>query len=176
MAFRARSAASSSLSDSFRRGISTIDRNQVVTDVRTMEERLSARLRRPRFSLILFAWFGFVALGLGIVGVYSVTSYVTRRRSKDYGVQLALGAPQGRLARSVVMRGVRPVLVGLLGGLAIAVLFGRLLESQLFGVTPLDPISFAAGLLILTLAGIAGSFLPARRAAQVDPLQAIRTE
>lgn len=176
MAIRARSAATSSLSDSFRRGISTIDRNQVVTDVRTMEERLGARLRRPRFSLILFAWFGFVALGLGIVGVYSVTSYATRRRSKDYGVQLALGAPPGRLARSVVIRGVRPVLVGLLGGLAIAVLFGRLLESQLFGVTPLDPISFATGLLILTLAGVAGSFLPARRATQVDPLQAIRTE
>ena len=176
IAIRARSASTASLSDSFRRAASDIDRNQVVTDVRSMEERIGARLRRPRFSLILFAWFGFVALGLGIVGVYSVTSYVTRRRSKDHGVQLALGASPGRLARSVVIRGVRPVLVGLLGGLAIAMSFGRLLESQLFGVTPLDPISFVAGLLILTVAGIAGSFLPARRATQVDPLQAIRTE
>ena len=140
--------------------------------MRTLEDRLGARLRRPKFTLILFAWFGFVALGLGIVGVFSVTSFVTRRRSKDHGVQLALGAPPGQLARTVVIRGVRPVLVGLLGGLAIAVSFGRLLESQLFGVSPLDPTAFAAGLLILILAGVAGSYSPARWATQVDPLQA----
>lgn len=176
IAIRAQSSSISGLSDSFRRATSAIDRNQVVTDVRTMEERLGARLRRPRFTLNVFAWFGFAALGLGIVGVYSVTSYVTRRRSKDYGVQLALGAPLGRLARSVVIRGVRPALVGLLGGVAIAVSFGRLLDSQLFGVTALDPLSFGAGVLILTLAGIAGSLLPARRATRADPLQAIRME
>ena len=176
IAIRAGSASTANLSDSFRHAASTVDRNQVVADVRTMEERLGARLRRPRFSLILFAWFGLVALGLGIVGVYSVTSYVTRRRSKDYGIQLALGASPGRLVRSVIIRGIRPVLVGLLGGLAIAVAFGRLLESQLFGVKPLDPISIALGFLILILAGVAGSSLPARRAAQSDPLQAIRME
>ena len=176
IAIRARSSSIPGLSGSFRRATSAFDRNQVVTDVRTMEERLGVTLRRPKFSLILFAWFAFVALGLGIVGVYSVTSYVTRRRSKDYGVQLALGAPPGRLARSVVIRGVRPVVVGLLGGVAIAVSFGRLLESQLFGVRPLDPLSLGAGLLILTLSGIAGSLLPALRATQVDPLQAIRMD
>lgn len=141
-----------------------------------MQERLGAKLRRPKFTLILFAWFAFVALGLGMVGVYSVTSFVTRLQSKDHGVQLALGAPPGRLARAAVIRGIRPVLVGLLGGLAIATSFGRLLESQLFGVSPLDPTAFAAGLLILTLAGVAGSYLPARWATQVDPLHAIRTE
>ena len=176
IAIRTKSASNASLSASFRHAASTVDRNQIVTDVRTMEERLGARLRRPRFSLILFAWFGLVALGLGIIAVYSVTSYVTRRRSKDYGVQLALGASPGALAKSVVARGIRPVLVGLLVGLAIAVSFGRLLESQLFGVTPLDPISIAAGCLILILAGVSGSALPARRAARSDPLQAMRIE
>ena len=173
---RARSPSIALLSDSLRHAASAIDKKQLVANVRTMQDRLRARLRRPKFTLILFAWFGFVALGLGMVGVYSVTSFLTRRQSKDHGVQLALGAPPGRLARAVVIRGIRPVLVGLLGGLAIAVSFGRLLESQLFGVSPLDPTAFAAGLLILILAGVAGSYLPARWATQVDPLQAIRTE
>ena len=176
IAIRADSDSVAGLPNAIRYSVSTIDKNQLVTGMRTMEARLGTRLRRPRFTLILFAWFGLVALGLGIVGVYSVTSYVTRRRSKDYGIQLALGASPARVARSVVTRGIRPVLVGLLGGLAIAVSFGRLLESQLFEVTPLDPISIVAGISILILAGVAGSFLPARRASQTDPLHAIRME
>ena len=176
MALRTASASTAGLADAFRRSVSTLDPNQLVTDMRTMEARLGARLRRPRFTLILFSWFGLVALGLGVVGVYSVASYVTRRRSKDYGIQLALGASSARVARSVVTRGIRPVLVGVLAGLVIAISFGRLLESQLFGVTPLDPASIVAGILILILSGVAGSFLPARRAAQTNPLQVIRTE
>ena len=175
-AIRAESDLPAGMSDSFRESVSTTDKNQLVTDIRTMEARLGARLRRPRFTLLLFGWFGLVALGLGIVGVYSVTSYVTRRRSKDYGIRLALGASPGRVARSVVTRGMRPVLVGLLGGLAIAVSFGRLLESQLFGVTSLDPISMVSGILILMLSGVSGSLLPARRASRSDPLHAIRME
>ena len=175
MALRTASASTAGLADAFR-SVSTLDPRQLVTDMRTMEARLGARLRRPRFTLILFSWFGLVALGLGMVGVYSVASYVTQRHSKDYGIQLALGASPARVARSVVTRGIRPVLVGLVAGLAIAVSFGRLLESQLFGVTPLDPVSIVAGILILILSGVAGSFLPARRAARADPLQVIRTE
>ena len=176
VAMRAESDSVAGLPGALRRSVSTIDENQVVADMRTMEERLGARLRRPRFTLMLFAWFGLVALGLGIVGVYSVTSYVTRRRSKDHGIQLALGASPARVARSVVARGLRSVLVGLLGGLAAAVSFGRLLESQLYGVSPLDPISMVAGSLILISSAVTGSFLPAWRASRADPLQAIRTE
>ncbi|MDE0123709.1 MAG: ABC transporter permease [Bryobacterales bacterium] len=176
IAVRAESGSAAGRPGAFRRTVSTVDGNQVVADMRTMEERLGARLRRPRFTLMLFAWFGLVALGLGIVGVYSVTSYVTRRRSKDHGIQLALGASPARVARSVVARGLRPVLVGLLGGLAAAVSFGRLLEGQLYGVSPLDPISMVAGSLILILSAVTGSFLPAWRASRADPLQAIRTE
>ena len=176
VALRAESDSAVGLPDAVRQTVSDIDPNQLVTDMRTMEARLGARLRRPRFTLLLFAWSGLVALGLGIVGVYSVASYVTRRRSRDYGIQLALGASPARVARSVVARGMRPVVVGVMAGLAVAVSFGRLLESQLFGVTPLDPLSLAAGILILILSGVAGSFLPARRASRSDPLQVIRAE
>ena len=176
VALRAESDVAVGLPDAVRHTVSTIDRNQLVTDMRTMEARLGARLRHPRFTLMLFACFGLAALGLGIVGMYSVASYVTRRRSRDFGIQLALGASPARVARSVVTRGIRPVLVGVLVGLAVAVSFGRLLESQLFEVTPLDPLSLVAGMLILVLSGVAGSFLPARRASQSDPLQVIRAE
>lgn len=176
IAIRAKSDSASGMSDSFRHSVSTTDKNQLVADMRTMEARHGARLRRPRFTLLLFAWSGLVALGLGIVGVYAVTNYVTRRRSKDFGIQLALGASPARVARSVVTHGIRPVLVGLLGGLAIAVSFGRLLESQLFGVSPLDPVSIVAGLLILMLSGVSGSLIPAWRSSRADPLRAIRTE
>ena len=174
VALRRESDSAVVLPDAVRQTVSNIDPNQLVTDVRTMEARLGARLRRPRFTLLLFAWSGLIALGLGVVGVYSVASYVTRRRSRDYGIQLALGASPARVARSVVARGMRPVVVGVLVGLAVAVSFGRLLESQLFGVTPLDPLSLVAGILTLILSGVAGSFLPARRASQSDPLQVIR--
>ena len=176
IAMRAESDSAAGLPGAIRRSVSAIDQDQLVADLRTMEERLGARLRRPRFTLMLFAWFGLVALGLGIVGVYSVTSYATRRRSKDHGIRLALGASPARVARSVVARGLRPVVVGLLGGLAVAVSFGRLLESQLYGVSPLDPISMVAGSLILILSAVSGSFLPAWRASRADPLQAIRAE
>lgn len=174
VALRTDSSAPADLAGGLRSTVAAVDRNQLVTGIRTMQQRLDGRVRRPRFSLFVFSAFGLIALVLALVGVYSVSSYVTRRRTKEFGIQLALGASTAQIARSVVARGVRPVLAGSLAGLFIAFAFAHLLESQLFGVQPLDPVSLLAGFLLLIAAGVLGSYVPARRAARVDPLTAIR--
>ncbi len=141
-----------------------------------MTQQLDTRTRRPRFSLALFGAFCSLALVMATVGVYSVTSFATRRCTKAIGIQLALGAPQSSVYLRVFARGIRPVAIGLCGGLLVAIGFGHLLESQLFGIRPIDPVAVAGGVVALLLVGVLGSFVPARRASRIDPLAAIRLE
>lgn len=130
VALRTDSAAPADLAGGLRQTVAAVDRSQLVTGIRTMQQRLDGRVRRPRFSLFAFAAFGLIALVLALVGVYSVSSYVMRHRTKEFGIQLALGASTAQIARSVVARGVRPVLAGSLAGLFIAFAFAHLLESN----------------------------------------------
>jgi len=145
---------------------------------RTFEEILSFQAAQPRFVTVLFTFFGVLGLALAMAGIYSVLSYAVSRRTREIGVRIALGAQRGDVLHMVFKSGAGLVGVGIVvGGIAS---FGatRLLASQLelFQVKSTDPISFLGVIALLILVAAAACFLPARRAAEVDPMEALRHE
>jgi putative ABC transport system permease protein len=126
--------------------------------------------------MILTSLFGLVALLLGAVGVYGVVSYSVARRTRDIGLRIALGAMSADVMCWVFAKGMQPVLVGLLAGLAGAVAMARAMRSLLFGVAPVDPLSLGAVIAVLLLTSGLACYLPARRAAALDPITALRHE
>lgn len=126
--------------------------------------------------MILLATYALVALGIAAVGILGVIGHQVVQRTNEFGLRLALGATQGGLLRLVIWQAGRLVLVGLLAGLTVSFATNRLLAGQLFGLSPHDPRLLAAVSLVLLLVALAASLLPARRAARVDPMVALRTE
>ena len=145
-------------------------------EFRTLEEVFSSSLSQRRFSLVLLGVFGVVALLLAAMGVYGVVAFLVAQRTREIGVRIALGASRSGVQRLVVRQGVTLVLVGVGVGLAVAVAATRLLRGMLYGVQPMDPLTFAAVALALAAAALFASWMPARRAARVDPMIALRNE
>jgi putative ABC transport system permease protein len=129
-----------------------------------------------RFSTVLMVCFAALALALTCVGIYGVASYSVSQRVQEIGVRIALGAKPGSVVALVVRQGVRPAVIGLLVGVVLALGLSRILTKLLFGVGPRDPLSFAAVAAVLLGVAIVASYLPARRAARVDPASALRVE
>jgi putative ABC transport system permease protein len=150
--------------------------DQPVYGVQTMEQIISMSLAERRFTMLLLIIFASTALVLAAVGIYGVMSYSVTRRTHELGIRMALGATRGDVLKLVVREGMALALVGLVVGLAAAVGLTRLMASLLYGVRPADPWTLAA--VTLALAGVAflASFIPGRRATQVDPLVALRYE
>ena len=117
-----------------------------------------------------------IALLLSAIGLIAVIAHSVSQRTKEIGVRMAIGAAAGDIARMIVREGMRPVAIGLVVGLLAAAGANRLLESQLVGVTPYDPLTMAAGPLILIVVALVGCRIPARRAMRVDPVVALRHE
>jgi ABC-type antimicrobial peptide transport system permease subunit len=115
-----------------------------------------------------------LALVLGAVGVYGVISHFVQRRSREFGIRLALGQMPGRIVREIVTRGAALVAVGAAGGIVLAVLVGRAMASLLYGVEPGDPTSMIGAVAILLIVGLLAAFLPARRASRTDPATVLR--
>jgi putative ABC transport system permease protein len=131
----------------------------------------------PRFSLLLMIIFGCVGLILVTVGVYSVLAYTTAQKTHEIGIRMALGAERGNVLRLVIIEGFRLVLAGVAVGLAVSLLLGRLVEGELWpGVKPYDPATLASTVLLLLATGVLACWIPARRAARVDPMVALRYE
>jgi len=151
-----------------------MDANLPIPAIRTMREIISTAVAQRRFQMMLTSLFALVALLLGAVGVYGVVSYSVTCRTRDIGLRIALGALKSDVMRWVFADGMRPALVGLFIGLVAAVGIGRLLQSQLFGVSPTDPLSFGAVALVLLLTSGLACYLPARRAARLDAIVALR--
>lgn len=162
------------LVDSVRTRLRGFDRALALFDVRTMVDVRSASLAPRRFVLLLVSAFGLLALVLAAVGVYGVMALVVGERTREVGVRLALGADPHAVLRMVLAQATRLAAAGIAIGLAAALLLSPLLESQLFGVRPYDPITFAAVPLMLLLVAVAAAYAPARRAMRTDPMQAIR--
>jgi predicted permease len=146
-----------------------IDADIPLGNLRPLNDVLDGALRQPRFLSALLSVFGGLALVLAGVGIYGVIAFLVAERRREIGVRLALGAQRGRVLRETLWRGMRPVLAGLGIGLVAAVLAGRVASSLFYEVEAVDPLSLGAATGVLLLAGIAGSLLPARRAARVEP-------
>jgi predicted permease len=143
---------------------------------RTMRDVYEQSLARTSFTLVMLAIAATMALFLGVVGIYGVISYVVSQRRREIGIRAALGAQQGELKRTFVRHGLALAGVGVAIGLGAAAGLTRLMSTLLYGITPLDPMTYAVVPIILVIATVLASYLPARRAASVDPVEALRSE
>jgi putative ABC transport system permease protein len=162
------------LSAAIRQQVWQIDRDQPIADVATMESRMARTVAGPRLEVAMLGSFGAMAALLAAVGLYGVLSYSVSRRRREIGVRLALGATRAGVIGMVLKESFRLVSIGLACGLAAAVALTRVLKSLLFGVSETDPIVFVALAAFLAAVALLASLLPARRAANVDPMEALR--
>jgi predicted permease len=151
-----------------------LDRDEPVSDVRTMEDLMGAMLRQRRFTLALFGAFSVVATALAIVGLYGVIEYGMEQRRREFGVRIALGAKPAQIARLVLGESAWTCLAGLVIGCTGAMLAGRLLGTMLFEVSPRDLSVLGGTCAVLVVAALAASLGPARRAVRVDPATVLR--
>lgn len=166
--------AAGGLPATVRAALAEMDRAVPLYQVRSLDQVLSRAVATPRLRAVLIGLFALLAALLAGLGVYGVMSYLVTERTHEFGVRLSLGATAGDLRRLVLVDGARPVVAGLALGLFGAWALGRTLAALLFAVSPWDPVSYAAAVLLLSSAALAATVLPARRAVRVDPVTALR--
>ena len=159
-----------------RRIVAEIDPDQPISEFVPLSRLSAENLARPRFFTGIMGSFALVALVLAALGVYGVLAYTVRSRVRDTGLRLALGASTASVARRVVAQGMGPVFAGLAIGVVVSLALAGLLESLLFGVTPLDAVTHAAVVVVLAVVGVAACAVPAWSACRVDPMISIRAE
>jgi predicted permease len=173
---RSSRAGNESLLKDVRQAIWSVNGNLPVFLIRTQQQLYDTSLAATSFTLVMLAIAGAMALLLGIVGIYGVISYVVSQRTREIGIRVALGARQSDVKRMFVRQGLVLATVGILCGLAASAGLTRLMASLLFGISPLDPATYATVPIILVTAAVLASYLPARRAAAVDPAETLRAE
>jgi putative ABC transport system permease protein len=142
----------------------------------TMEQILDESVAGRRFEMDLAVTFAAAALLLASLGIYGIVSFAVARRTPEIGIRVALGARPPELVAMMLWQGMLPVMTGLALGLASAVLSGRLLGSELFGISPHDPMTISAVTILLMTVAFLACLIPARRAARIDPVRALRFE
>jgi predicted permease len=159
-----------------RNQVQALDRNLALTNLLTIDEILNQGLWAPRMGAALLSLFAALALVLAMVGIYGVMAYSVTQRTHEIGIRMALGAQQSDVLRLVVRQGMTLALTGVISGLAVAFALTRGLNSLLFGVTASDPMTFVGVTLLVVAVTLLASYIPARRAMQVDPIVALRYE
>ena len=145
-------------------------------DVGSVASHLSNELAGPRFNMSLLIVFAGLALVLATIGLYGVIAYSVTQRTREMGIRLALGAGQPAVLRLVMSQGARLTVVGVVAGLLAASALTRVMVSMLYGVSALDPMTFALTAVVLGLVAVFASYFPARRATRVDPVVALRAD
>ena len=154
----------------------TVDPDLALADVRTLQAIMDAAAAPRAFTMTLVIIAATSALLLGVIGIYGAMSCIVSQRTGEIGVRLALGAEPGRIARMIVREGGGVAVAGIAAGLVAVFAGSRLIESQLYGVSPRDPGVFAGTTVLLLAVVLLAGWLPARRAARLSPLEALRTE
>jgi predicted lysophospholipase L1 biosynthesis ABC-type transport system permease subunit len=176
VAVRSREGSETSAAAQIRDAVRGVDPGLTVHRPRQFESLIADSVVRPRFQAWLLGAFGGLALLLASIGIYSVIAYGVSQRRSEIGIRLALGAPQRAVIAMMLRAGAVPVAVGIFGGLAVAVGAARALRGLLYGVPTTDATTFVAVAVVFSVTGLFASYVPARRAARVDPLSAIRAD
>ncbi len=169
-------AATGPLMNEIRRAILEVDPDLPLFEAKTMSERVADATSKTRFAAALLAVFAGLALTLALIGIYGVMSYVVRQRTREIGVRMAVGASSGDVLRNVLGQALTVTVAGVLLGVAGALVLVRVLQTLLYEVSPRDTGTFLLAPLLLVVAGLVASYIPARRAALVDPMKALRHE
>jgi putative ABC transport system permease protein len=166
----------SSLTSAITGSVHQVDSELPLLQIRTMQDVLGESLSQQRFNVLLLAVFAGHALLLAAIGIYSVLSYSVKRRGREIGIRMALGAQVRDVLRLIVIEGMQPTLIGVAIGLGGALALGRVLANLIYGVKPTDPITFGAVSLVLATVGLFASIIPAYRAIRVEPMKTLRDE
>ncbi len=164
------------LTSAIHAAVHAVDKDQAIADLETLEQIKSGTVSSDRMQTMLLAIFAALALLLAAIGIYGVISYSVTQRTHELGIRAALGASRGSLLGMVILRGMQLTLIGLAIGAAGALALTRLLASLLFGISPRDPVTLIGVAAVLSAVALLACYIPARRAAAVDPLVALRYE
>jgi putative ABC transport system permease protein len=165
-----------SLVDAVRGQIRAVDDELPVYRVKTAEQYVTQSVARPRFHMLLIGAFAAIALLLAVVGIYGLMSYSVGQRTHEVGVRMALGAHAGDVVRLILRECAGLTLIGVGFGLVAAFALTRVLESSIYGVSTTDSMTFIGGATVLAIVAMVATYIPARRATRVDPLEALRHE
>src|SRR5262249_10958351 len=165
-----------SLAESAGNVIHRLDRELPVSDLRPMTAVVRQTFARQQFSAVLLGGFSLASLLLAAIGIYGVLAYAVTQRTREIGVRVALGAEPRTIIRLIVASGARMVIAGSLAGLAAALALSGLIKGLLYGIGPRDPLTFLAAPAVLVAVALMAAYVPARRAARVSPMEALRAE
>ena len=166
----------SALFPELRRVVQSVDRDLPIIDFRTQREQINATMQMERAFAAFTAGFGVLALALACVGIYGIMAYSVAQRTNEIGIRLALGAQPGQVRSMILRESTWLTVVGVVVGVGAALGLTRLVKSMLYGVTPNDPTTLVAGVALLLAVAVAATWIPARRAAGVQPMEALRHE
>ena len=164
------------LTSAVRSEMKAIDAFLPVAKVRTMKQVVSNATSARRFNMALLAFFATAALLLTMIGIYGLVAFLVKRRVREIGIRMALGAQRRDVLQLVLHQGMKPVALGSIAGLAACFLTSRLVASQLYGISPSDPLTLASIIGLLIFAALLACYLPARSATRLEPMEALRYE
>ncbi|HEV2447146.1 MAG TPA: FtsX-like permease family protein, partial [Candidatus Sulfopaludibacter sp.] len=168
--------AESALVPTLRSAVASVDKDLPLLDIRTQNAQISDRTRQERIFASLTSGFGLLALILAGIGIYGIMAYSVSRRTNEIGIRMALGAEREQVLRMVLGESAWIAMIGVAVGIVSALALARLIASMLYGLKAYDPLTFGASAVLLLLIGLVACWIPARRAANLDPMRALRHE